>query len=177
MLAPISILPAEVPLAPFSTLSRSRNSPIRWVGSISRTYADAGVRSRLDDSTLWAHFSSNSSRNKEWIAERLSRARNAPLVVDLVELVDKRRPLPVPGAYLPHPRAPPPQPVFSSFRNCPGDQTSRKLRHWNASNSMRTSPQWALYALLGNSLFKGSSSKVTGLMRVSDHPPLVTCPS
>ena len=34
----------------------------------------------LDDSTLWTYFSSY-PRNKDWIAERLSRARNAPLVI------------------------------------------------------------------------------------------------
>src|SRR5712672_3059623 len=37
----------------------------------------------LDDPTLWTHFS-NFPRTKDWIAERLSRARNAPLVIDLV---------------------------------------------------------------------------------------------
>jgi hypothetical protein len=81
MLAPISILPTEILAHIFHIIV----FPVRhqWLGWYRITHVCRRWRQiALDDSTLWAHFS-DLPRNKDWIAERLSRARNAPLVIEL----------------------------------------------------------------------------------------------
>jgi len=87
MLAPISILPAEILARIFHFAAFSeRPYSMGWVNvtHVCRRWRQTA----LDDSTLWAHFL-DFPRNKEWIAERLSRARNAPLTIDLDESMDK----------------------------------------------------------------------------------------
>jgi hypothetical protein len=78
---PISILPAEI-LARIFHFNAFSSSPIPWAGSTVTHVCRRWRQIALDDSTLWTHFST-SPRNKDWIAERLSRARNAPLVIEL----------------------------------------------------------------------------------------------
>src|SRR5712671_178684 len=89
MLVPISILPAEI-LARIFHFSASSEQPYsRSLGWIHVTHVCRRWRQiALDDSTLWTHFST-SPRNKEWIAERLSRARNSPLVIELDGSMDE----------------------------------------------------------------------------------------
>jgi len=81
MLVPISVLPTEIltRIFHFNTFSEDRYS-LGWVQvtHVCRRWRQIA----LDDSTLWTTFSPY-PRNKEWIAERLSRARNAPLVINL----------------------------------------------------------------------------------------------
>src|SRR5712671_3372422 len=87
-LVPISIFPAEVLSRIFHFVAFSEKPySLGWahVTHVCRRWRQIA----LDDSTLWTHFSTTSSRNTEWIAERLSRARNAPLVIDLVGLTEK----------------------------------------------------------------------------------------
>jgi len=87
-LVPISILPAEVLMRIFHFVAFSEQPYM--LGWVDVTHVCQRWRQiALDDSTLWTHFSTASSRNKEWVAERLSRARNAPLVIDLSGLMDK----------------------------------------------------------------------------------------
>jgi len=84
-LVPISVLPAEIlaRIFHFNAFSAQPYSPTLRLGWVSVTHVCRRWRQvALDDSTLWAHFS-DYPRNKEWVAERLSRARNAPLVIDL----------------------------------------------------------------------------------------------
>src|SRR5712672_2656612 len=80
-LVPISVLPAEVLARIFHFVAFSEQPHSRvWVRV---THVCRGWRQiALDDSTLWTHFSPF-PRNRGWIAERLSRARNAPLVIEL----------------------------------------------------------------------------------------------
>jgi len=85
-LVPISILPAEVlsrifHFIAFSKLPHSFDCVFTHVCRRWRQVA-------LDDSTLWAHFS-DFPENKDWVAERLSRARNAPLVIKLYRFTGK----------------------------------------------------------------------------------------
>src|SRR5712672_2229106 len=85
MLMPISILPAEIlaRIFHFVAFSKQPYSRAPTLGSVHFTHVCRRWRQvALDDSTLWTHFSS-SPPSKKWIAERLSRARNAPLVIEL----------------------------------------------------------------------------------------------
>jgi len=78
-LVPISVLPAEIFSRIFNFVALFNRSFLQdWihVTHVCRHWRQIA----LDDSTLWTHFSSY-PRNKDWIAERLSRARNAPLVI------------------------------------------------------------------------------------------------
>jgi len=81
-LAPISILPAEVlsRIFHFTAFSDRFYSTRCWVHvtHVCRRWRQIA----LDDSTLWTQFT-DSPRNKDWIAERLARSRNAPLVLSL----------------------------------------------------------------------------------------------
>src|SRR5712672_32144 len=81
-LAPISILPAEILARIFHFVAFSEEPYL--LGCVLRvTHVCRWWRQiALDDSALWAHFSPY-PRDKDWIAEQLSRARNAPLVIDL----------------------------------------------------------------------------------------------
>ena len=83
MLVPVSVLPAEILARIFHFVPFSQPSfYLRgWahVTHVCRRWRQIA----LDDSTLWTHFSTTSSRNEECIAEQLSRARNAPLVLKL----------------------------------------------------------------------------------------------
>jgi len=91
MLVPISILPVEILARIFHLVAFSEhpNSHRPELGSVYFTHVCRRWRQvALDDSTLWTHFS-NTPRNKDWIAERLSRARNAPLVIELGRSVVK----------------------------------------------------------------------------------------
>jgi len=81
MLVPISTLPAEIlaRIFHFNAFSAKPYSPTLRHGWISVTHVCRRWRQvALDDSTLWTHFSAY-PQSEEWIAERLSRARNAPL--------------------------------------------------------------------------------------------------
>jgi len=61
-----------------------------WLGWVYITHVCRHWRQvALDDSTLWTHFSTSSAQNKDWIAKQLSRARNAPLVIELHPWVGK----------------------------------------------------------------------------------------
>ena len=96
MLAPISVLPAEilVRIFHFSAFSKQSYSQAPELGSVHFTHVCRRWRQlALDDSTLWTHFSDypRNQRNKEWIAERLSRARNALLVIELKGTIGKDR--------------------------------------------------------------------------------------
>jgi len=84
MLVPISILPAEI-LARIFHFSASSEQPYsRSLGWVHVTHVCRRWRQiALDDPTLWTHFFFPYSRNEDRIAERLSRARNAPLVIKL----------------------------------------------------------------------------------------------
>ena len=87
-LVPIFIFPAEVLSRIFHFVAFSEKPySLGWahVTHVCRRWRQIA----LDDSTLWTHFSTTSSRNKEWIAERLSRARNAPLVIEIVGSMEK----------------------------------------------------------------------------------------
>jgi len=102
-----------------STSSRSRSRSIPHanarLGQPSRMLCRRWRQVALDDPTLWTHFS-DFPRNKDWIAERLSRARNAPLVIDLGgSMVSKTRYPCSHPAHLPHARALHPQSVFLSL--------------------------------------------------------------
>jgi len=96
MLAPISVLPTELLLRIFHFSAFSKQSDVHTpeLGSVHFTHVCRHWRQlALDDSTLWTHFSDypRNQWNKEWIAERLSRARNAPLVIDLWGWICKDR--------------------------------------------------------------------------------------
>jgi len=83
MLVPISMLPTEIfaRIFHFVALSESHYS-LDWirVTNVCRRWRQIAI----DDSTLWTHFSTSFSRwNNKWIARRLFRARNAPLIIDL----------------------------------------------------------------------------------------------
>jgi len=85
MLIPISILPAEIlaRIFHFVAFSEPLYSRTPTLDSVNFTHVCRRWRQvALDDPTLWTHFS-NFPRNKDWISERLSRARNAPLVIEL----------------------------------------------------------------------------------------------
>jgi len=89
-LAPISILPAEILARIFhfaaaaAASSVQTYSPIMSLGWVSVTHVcRRWLQVALDDAPLWAHFSTSSTRDKDWITARLSRARNAPLVIEL----------------------------------------------------------------------------------------------
>jgi len=89
MLVPISILPAEILARTFrftAFLEQSYSDSLGWVHvtHVCRRWRQIA----LDDSTLWMHFSAY-PRNKDWISERLSRARNAPLVIKLEGSIGK----------------------------------------------------------------------------------------
>jgi len=81
VLVPISVLPAEILARIFHFNAFSERCHLQdWVffTHVCRRWRQVA----LDDSTLWKHFSPY-LWNKEWVAERLSRARNAPLDIDL----------------------------------------------------------------------------------------------
>jgi len=80
MLAPISILPMEILALIFHFVAFSESHYSRdWFHF---THVCQHWRQvALDDSTLWTDFSALSG-SKHWIAKQLSRAKNAPLVVD-----------------------------------------------------------------------------------------------
>jgi len=80
-LVPISTLPAEILARIFHLFAFSKQHYSLDLVHVTHVYR-RWRQIALDDSTLWTHFS-DLSKNKEWIAERLSRARNAPLVVEL----------------------------------------------------------------------------------------------
>jgi len=149
MLVPISILPCI-----FRFNSFSEQALFAGGGYLSRAYADAGVR--RDDSTLWTH-----SRNKNWIAERPSRARDVPLITELCRSLGKD----TFSLFLPHvshtrePYFPNLSSLHSEFMQ---DISIQKARRWNASNSACriTPPQWALKHVVGHSFFKGSLPKL-----------------
>src|SRR5712672_2236459 len=87
MLVQISILPAEILARIFHFIAFSKHpyssTGTPMLGSVYFTHVCRRWRQvALDDPTLWTHFS-NFPRNKDWISERLSRARNAPLVIEL----------------------------------------------------------------------------------------------
>src|SRR5712672_1138819 len=90
MLIPISILPAEI-LARIFHFSVAGASFLRSnrPGWVSVTHVCRRWRQiALDDSTLWTRFST-SPRSRDWIAERLSRARNAPLIIEVDAMMRK----------------------------------------------------------------------------------------
>jgi hypothetical protein len=98
MLAPISILPAEILARIFHFIAFSKRPySLGWVHvtHVCRRWRQIA----LDDSTLWAHFS-DFPRNKEWIVERLSRARNASLVIELDGLLGMGKDMSFP--FIPH---------------------------------------------------------------------------
>jgi len=85
-LVPISILPADVLSRIFHFIAFEELSDL-----FDCVFAHVCRRWRqvaLDDSTLWTHFS-DLPRNKDWIAERLFRARHAPLVIHLYQSMGK----------------------------------------------------------------------------------------
>jgi len=85
MLVPISILPAEIlaRIFRFIAFSKPPHSHRPMPGSVYFTQVCRRWRQvALDDSTLWTRFL-DSSQDKYWITKRLSRARNAPLVIKL----------------------------------------------------------------------------------------------
>jgi len=87
MLVPISFLPAEILARIFHFVVFSESVqpyfPTLKLSCVYFTHVCRRWRQvALDDSTLWTHFS-DYPQNSEWIAEQLSRARNAPLVIDL----------------------------------------------------------------------------------------------
>jgi len=81
-LVPISILPAEVLSRIFLFAAfNSSDDTMPKLRSINFTHVCWHWRQvALDNSTLWKNFSDN--EHKEWIVERLSRARNAPLAIE-----------------------------------------------------------------------------------------------
>jgi len=86
MLVPISILPAEILACIFhfnaSSPTQPCSPPLRlgwvYVTHVCRRWRQVA----LDNSMLWTYFLAYPT-NKDWIAERLSRTRNVPLVIDL----------------------------------------------------------------------------------------------
>ena len=117
-LAPISILPAEILARIFHFVAFSEEPYL--LGCVLRvTHVCRWWRQiALDDSTLWTHFST-SPWSKEWIAERPSRARNAPLVIELDELMGKD----TISLFASHIRVSHTRKLcFPSFRNYPRDQ-------------------------------------------------------
>jgi len=97
MFVPISILPAGILARIFHVIAFSGEPySLGWVHvtHVCRRWRQIA----LDDSTLWTHFSLQNTdwpdgltplRNKDWITERLSRARSALLVVELSALMSK----------------------------------------------------------------------------------------
>ena len=83
MFVPISILPAGILARIFHVIAFS-GEPYS-LGWVHVTHVCRGWRQiALGDSTLWTRFSTSlGPRNKDWIAEQLSRARNAPLIIEL----------------------------------------------------------------------------------------------
>ena len=89
MLVPISILPEEVlsrifRFIAFEELPYSLGCVHLRVTHVCRRWRQVA----LDDSTLWTPFL-DLPRNKDWITKRLSRARNAPLVLELDKSMGK----------------------------------------------------------------------------------------
>jgi len=119
VLVPISIVPAEALSRIFhfiavKELPYSRGCVHFRVTHVCRSWRQIA----LDDSTLWTHFST-SPWSKEWIAERPSRARNAPLVIELDELMGKD----TISLFASHIRVSHTRKLcFPSFRNYPRDQ-------------------------------------------------------
>src|SRR5712671_3892835 len=90
MFVPISTLPAEILSRIFHfyvSSVRPYSHTLRLGRAVAVTHVCRHWRQvALDDSTLWTHFLESSYfPNEEWIAERLSRARNAPLVVEFCQ--------------------------------------------------------------------------------------------
>jgi len=84
MLVPISILPAEILVYIFHSNAFLVQPcfPSLGLGWANVTHVCRRWRQiALDNSTLWTHFL-DYPENKDWITERLSRARNGPLVID-----------------------------------------------------------------------------------------------
>src|SRR5712671_1615776 len=76
VLVPISTLPAEILSLIFHVVAFSEQPySFGWVHLTHVPRLTSHRARRHDVTMLWTHFSSPSSRNTEWIAERLSRAR------------------------------------------------------------------------------------------------------
>src|SRR5712672_4807014 len=94
MFVPISVLPVEILVHIFHlnavvAASARTYSPTLSPGLVSVMHVCRHWRQvALNDSTLWTEFST-SPRDEDWISERLSRARNAPLIIELGASVDR----------------------------------------------------------------------------------------
>jgi hypothetical protein len=78
ILAPISNLPTEILVCIFHMIAFSVHY---WLGLVHVTHVCRRWRQiALDHTSLWTYFSGREP--KIWIAEQLSRARNAPLVIE-----------------------------------------------------------------------------------------------
>jgi hypothetical protein len=83
-LVPISVLPPELLARIFRYYAHGEPVGFHGLGWIAVTHVCQQWRQvALDDSSLWARVSSFALGTK-WIAETLVRARNAPLVIDLL---------------------------------------------------------------------------------------------